>query len=116
MLKTKKDIIPYLDKFEDDTLFEIKKPREKTIRSQALNKYRWAVAVTIISKEFWNNELMTHGMLKTMFWLWTTTDLTNDEFCFLIKSTIELFNDKYNLRIPLPNEDKEFESLVKYIF
>jgi len=49
MIKTKQEILKYLEKKEDDEIFDITKKQIKTIRSLALNKYWWSVVIDIVS-------------------------------------------------------------------
>ena len=113
MIKTKQEILKYLEKKEDDEIFDITKKQIKTIRSLALNKYWWSVVIDIVSDFMWEAPISAHIALKSLFKLDTSTDLSNEEFIFLIKSTIALFEETYSVKIPLPENRAENESLIK---
>jgi len=55
-------------------------------------------------------------MLKATFGVNTFTNLDTKEFKELIENIIDIWKVKYNVKIPLPNETKDFESLTKYLF
>ena len=116
MIWNKKQVQEYLEKDKEWDLYECTKKRAKSIRSLAMNNYRWAVPCKIVADFMWENEISAHMALKTMFGIETTTNLDNDEFIFLIKSTIALFNEKYNLRIPLPENKSENERLLESLW
>ena len=115
MIWSKEEIIERLEK-QKDWIFEASKKREKTIRSLAQNRYwHWVICKTI-SEWSWDGTIWVHYMLKQMFNLETTTDLSTDEFAFMCNSVIDLFKENYNVRIPLPREDEDLKSLEKYLF
>lgn len=115
MLGTKKDILEWLQDKKEEDIFEITKKQEKSLRSQAQNRYRWSCVVETISNWSWDNPISTHYWLKQMFKLETTTDLSTDEFSSMCKIIIDLFQEKFNLKIHLPNEDKEMQYRAKYL-
>ena len=111
MIWTNQEIIDYISKWKSTDIYECVRKQTKSIRSLAQNKYYWAVVISIISKWSWDSTLSTHYGIKSMFDLKTTTDLEVDEFKFMIEAIRELFNEKYNIRIPLPSDLKDEESL-----
>ena len=116
MLGNKQQILDFLSKQDEESIFEITKKQEKSIRSMAQNRYWHAVICSTISDWSWDDNISVHYMLKEMFKLETTTDLSTDEFAFMCKSVIELFKQNYNVRIPLPREDEDLKNLEKYLF
>jgi len=120
MIWTKKQIINYLEKQNDNTLFEIKKKTEKTLRSIAQNKYYFWVVLDVIADYVWlqfNYEKMElHQQIKKDFWVETTTELSTSEFAFLMKEIKAFFLEKFNVYIPDPNEVENLKSLEKYLF
>ena len=116
MIGNKTEIITYLQDKKDDDIFEISKKQEKSIRSLAQNRYWHGIICKTISDWSWDSTVWVHYMLKQMFNLETTTDLSTDEFSFMCNSIIDLFKENYNVRIALPNEDEDLKSLEKYLF
>lgn len=116
MLGTKQQILDFLSKQDEESIFEITKKQEKSIRSQAQNRYWHGVVCATISDWSWDSTIWVHYMLKEMFKIETTTDLSTDEFAFMCKSVIELFKTNYDVRIPLPREDEDLKNLEKYLF
>ncbi len=116
MIGTKQQLIEFLSKQDENSIFELTKKQEKSIRSLAQNRYwHWIICKTI-SEWSWDNNIWVHYMLKEMFNIETTTDLSTDEFAFMCKTIIDLFKEKYNVRIPLPNEDEDLKNLESYLF
>lgn len=113
MIKTKLEIIKYLEQQKDDEIFDISKKQDKTIRSLAQNRYYWWYVVDTICKWSWDTPISTHYGIKKTIWVETTTDLSTDEFKFIIDLIRDLFLTKYNLNIPLPRDIKEEESLFE---
>ena len=116
MILTKQKALNYIESLKDEDIVEITKKQEKTIRSLAQNRYWHWIVVKTISDWSWDDVISVHYMLKTMFNLETTTNLSTDEFAFMCKSVINLFLKKYWVRIPLPREDKDLKDLEKYLF
>lgn len=116
MIGNKKDIQEYLDKQNLDTLFEITKKQEKSLRSIAQNKYYFWVIVKMIWDYHWYTPVETHELLKLTVWLDTTTWLSTDEFSFLCNMIRDLWKEKFDFYIPAPNELEELRSIEKYLF
>ena len=116
MIGNKQQILDFLSKQDEESIFELTKKQEKSIRSQAQNRYWHGIICSTISDWSWDDTISVHYMLKEMFKIETTTDLSTDEFAFMCKSVIELFKQNYNVRIPLPNEDQDLKNLEKYLF
>ena len=109
-------ILEFLSKQDENSIFEIKKKQEKSIRSLRQNAYWHWIICKYVWDFMWETNIGRHIALKTMFWLETTTDLNTAEFSELCKMIIDLFKEKYNIRIPLPREDEEMRYYEKYLF
>lgn len=116
MIWNNADSIKRLQKQKKDKIYEIKEIKEKNIRSKLQNRYWHGVVCKTISDWSWDSTIWVHYMLKEMFKIETTTDLSTDEFAFMCKSVIELFKTNYNVRIKLPREDEDLKNLEKYLF
>lgn len=116
MIKTKQQIIEYLEDKNEDDIFEISKKQEKTIRSEAQNRYYWWFVVQTICDWNWDTPIEAHYWIKQTFKIETTTNLSTWEFKFIIDTIRELFERVYWLIIPLPKDIKEEESLFKYLW
>lgn len=112
----KNEVIERLQNKDWDKVFEIKQKQEKTIRSSAQNRYWHWVICSVISNWSWDSNISVHYMLKEMFNLETTTDLSTDEFAFMCKAVIELFKEKYWVTIPLPRDINEEQSLFRSLW
>lgn len=112
MIWTKEQVITYLEKDKEWDIYECKKKQQKSIRSMAQNKYYHAVICKVISDWSWDDTIWVHYMLKGMFKLETTTDLSTDEFAFMCKSIISLFKENYDVTIPTPTNSNEEQSLM----
>jgi hypothetical protein len=114
MLWNKDEVIKWLDK--KDWIFEIKEVKEKDIRSKAQNRFYWGYLIPIICDYHWYSEAETHELIKAMFSLETTTDLSTDEFVFMIKSIQDLWKTKFWVVIPDPKDIMEEQSLFKSLW
>lgn len=116
MIYTKQKALEYIESLNDDDMVEVTKKQTKSIRSNAQNRYwHWIICKTI-SDWSWDNTIAVHYMLKTMFNLETTTDLSTDEFAFMCKSIIDLFKEKYGVIIPTPSDIEDLKNLETYLF
>lgn len=107
MFKTKKEILKYLEDFEnEDEVFEIKKPSQKRLRTEKQVKYYWWVVVNIISKETWYLPFEVNEQNKSLFWKNTFTDLSTVEFEAVMSLIRQFYFYHLQLSIPKPNEDK----------
>lgn len=106
MIKTKKEILEYLENFEDDEIFEIKKPWKKKIRTEKQVKYYWWVVVDIISKETWYLPFEVNEQNKSLFWRTTFTDLSTVEFEAIMSLIRQFYFYHLNYKIPKPNEEE----------
>ena len=116
MIKTKSQILKYLEDKQEDEIFEIKKKHPKSLRSIAQNKYYFGVIIKEISNFHWYTPIETHELVKQTLWIKTTTDLEKDEFKFMIDMIRDLWKNTYNVYIPAPNEIEELKSLEQYLF
>lgn len=111
MIRTKLEILEYLQDKEDNEFFEISAKKDKTIRSYAQVKYYWSVIVDIIWKNHWMTPIDTNESLKLLFKQETFTWLDTSEFKFVCESIIEMWETKYWVKIPLPRDLKDELSL-----
>ena len=116
MIYTKQKALEYIESLNEEDLIEVTKKQTKSIRSLSQNKYRHAVICKTISDWSWDNTIAVHYMLKTMFNLETTTDLSTDEFAFMCKAIIDLFKEKYGVIIPTPSQVEDLANLETYLF
>lgn len=116
MIGNNKTLIEFLSKQDEDTLFELTKKQEKSLRTYSQVKYYFGVIVKMISEEHGYNPIETHELLKLTCWLETTTWLSTDEFSFLCNLIRDLWKEKFDFYIPAPNEVEELKSLEKYLF
>ena len=116
MIGNKQQILSFLQGKDESDIFEISKKQEKSLRSSLQLKYYWGVIIDIIWDFHWYSPLETNEMLKATFGVNTFTNLDTKEFKELIENIIDIWKVKYNVKIPLPNETKDFESLTKYLF
>ena len=116
MIWNKTQAIEYINKLDDDSIIEVTKKQKKSIRSLAQNRYWHSVICKTISDWSWDSTIWVHYMLKQMFKLETTTDLSTDEFAFMCKTIIELFKTNYWVIIPTPSSVEDLRSLETYLF
>lgn len=117
MIWNLKQILKYiLLNWNNDALYEIKKKQIKTIRSYAQNRYYFWVVIKTISDFHWYTPVESHELIKTTFWIETTTDLTTDEFSFMCNSIRDMWLQTYWCYIPTPNEIEELKTIEKYLF
>lgn len=116
MLKTKTQILEYLEDKQDDDVFEIIKKKEKSLRSLAQNKYYFGVLVKEIGNFHWYLPVETHELIKLTVWVETTTDLDTSEFKFMCEMIRDLWNTKFWVYIPAPNEIEELRSIEQYLY
>lgn len=116
MIWNKQKALEYISKLKDEDIVEVTKKQQKSIRSLAQNRYWHWIIVKTISDWSWDDVISVHYMLKQMFNLETTTNLSTDEFAFMCKAIIDLFKTNYWVRIPLPREDEDLKDLEKYLF
>lgn len=115
MIWTKKAILQRL-KNKDTWVFEIKQKKSEVARSQLQVRYYWGVVVKIISDYHWYSPIETNEMLKITFWKTTFTDLSSKEFMEIINIIRDLWKNKYNVIIPLPQDTLEYRSLCASFF
>lgn len=111
MIKTKLEILEYLQDKENSDFFDISAKKDKTIRSYAQVKYYWSVIVDIIWNYHWMTPIDTNESLKLLFKQETFTELDTSEFKFVCESIIEMWQVKYSVKIPLPRDLKDEQSL-----
>lgn len=116
MLWNKTQVLDYINKLDDDSIIEVTKKQTKTIRSQLQNRYYHGIICKTISGWSWDSTISVHYMIKEMFKLETTTDLSTDEFSFMCKSIIELFKTNYWVVIPTPTDIEDLKNLETYLF
>ncbi len=114
MIGTPKQIQEYVE--WKNGIFEVKQKREKTLRSLAQNKYYFWVVVKIISDFHWHTPVETHELIKLMMQIETTTDLSTKDFMFLIGTIRDIWNTKFWVYIPSPNEVEELQALEQYFY
>lgn len=105
MYKTKKQILEYLSQFNDEEIFEIKKPSEKKLRTEKQVRYYWWVVVDIISKETGYMPLEVNEQNKSLFWKSTFTDLSTVEFEATMSLLRQFYHYHLGFNIPKPNEE-----------
>lgn len=115
MIGNKEAVLEYLEDKKDEAIFEITQKREKTLRSLAQNRYYFGIVVNEISNFHGYTPVETHELLKVTVWLETTTNLETDEFSFMCNLIRDVWQTKFLLRIPLPNEADLWE-MEKYLF
>lgn len=111
MIGNNKTLIEFLSKQDENSLFELTKKQEKSLRSLAQNRFYFWYVVQIISDFHWMTPIETHFAIKATFNIETTTDLSNSEFKTLIEMIQDLWENKFNVKIPNPRDIKEEESL-----
>jgi len=116
MLGNKQQILDFLLKQDEESIFEITKKQEKSIRTSCQVKYYFWVIVKMISEEHGYTPVETHELLKLTCWLETTTWLSTDEFSFLCNMIRDLWKEKFDFYIPKPNELEDLKNLDKYLF
>jgi hypothetical protein len=114
MIGNKEQIIEWLQDKKDDVILEISQKREKTSRSLAQNRY-YFLLLDIIANFHGNSQMEQHDLIKLYFKLETTTNLSTDEFTFLIQSIRDLWKTKFAVYLPLPNELHEMDGLSEFI-
>ncbi len=114
MIGTSKQVQEYVE--WKKWIFEVKQKRDSTLRSIAQNKYYFWVVIRIISDFHGQTPVETHELIKLMFKIETTTDLSTKDFMFLIDSIRDIWNTKFWVYIPAPNEVEELQALEKYFY
>ena len=104
MYKNKKQILEYLTQFDDEEIFEIKKPSEKKLRTEKQVRYYWWVVVDIISKETWYMPFEVNEQNKSLFGKSTFTDLSTVEFEEIMSLLRQFYHYHLNYNIPKPND------------
>ena len=120
MLGNKTQAIEYINKLDDDSIIEVTKKQEKSIRSYAQCKYYFWVILKYICEHIWIQhkfEIMEqHKQIKDYFWLETTTDLSKSEFKFMCEEIRAWYLENRGLYIPLPRETEDLKNLETYLF
>ncbi len=115
----KKESVKYINKQPDNTIFEVTKKTNKTIRSEAQNRYYWGVVVEFICNFIWLahrfEKYDLHKEIKEYFWLETTTGLEPWEFKQMCEEIRARYKENRDLYIPLPNEADLWE-LEMYLY
>lgn len=104
MYKNKKQILKYLTQFDDEEIFEIKKPSEKKLRTEKQVRYYWWVVVDIISKETGYMPFEVNEQNKSLFGKSTFTDLSTVEFEEIMSLLRQFYHYHLNYNIPKPND------------
>ena len=115
MVWNKEEVIKYLEK-DKWYIYEIKKKQEKNIRSIAQSRYYFWIIIPIIATFHWYTVIETHELIKCMFKLKTTTNISTSEFKFLCESIIDMWKVKYNVTIPLPRDASNDRSLYESLW
>jgi len=105
MIWTKNSVIEYISKWNENDIYECIKKQKKSVRTLAQNSYYWWVIIPIISEHHWYFQVETHVLIKSIFKLKTTTWLNTSEFKWFINQIREIWETKYWVIIPKP-EDK----------
>lgn len=104
MYKTKQQILEYLTQFDEEEVFEIKKPSEKKLRTEKQVRYYWWVVVDIISKETGYMPFEVNEQNKSLFGKSTFTDLSTVEFEEIMSLLRQFYHYHLNYNIPKPND------------
>ena len=116
MIGNNKTLIEFLSKQGENSLFELTKKQEKSLRSLAQNKFYWGIVIDIIWNFHWFTPVETHLMLKKTFNIETTTELSTSEFKTLIEMIQDIWKNKFNVIIPNPRDLKDEENLFKHLW
>lgn len=111
MIWTQEQVIEYINKQKEDSIFECVKKQKKSIRSLKQLKYYWWCVVAIISDYHWLTPIETNESLKLLFKKETFTDLSTEEFSFAVNAIREMWETKYWVIIPSP-EDKNLNEYI----
>lgn len=116
MIGNKQQVQEYLNKQNEEDIFELTKKKEKSIRSLAQNRFYWGYVIDIIGNFHWFTPVETHLAIKQTFNLETTTELSTTEFKILIEMIQDLWENKFNVKIPNPRDIKAEESLFNSLW
>ena len=106
MIKTKVEVLDFLEKFEEWDFFEIKKYSKEKLRTDRQNKYYWWVVVKIISEKTGYTPFEVNECNKALFDKKTFTDLSTEDFEVFMSLLRQFYFYHLQLSIPKPNEDK----------
>lgn len=112
----KNKAIDYIQWLKNDTVVEVTKKTEKSVRTYRQIKYYFWVVIAIISDFHWYNAIEANEMVKLTFKRESFTDLETKEFENIMEIIRQLWMNKYWVKIPKPNEEKEIESIQKAYF
>ena len=116
MTWNKMELITFLQNQTEEQIFQIKKIREKNIRSTGQLKYYRKVVVWIIGDYHWLSPIETNESIKLIFKQESFTDLDTSEFKFVIETIIDLRKTKYWVNIPTPKNAEDDSSLYKSLW